>query len=268
VGLSERVDIGGGFAEGRVVAGGFEVRYGEAGDGPPLVCLHGAGGLTLTRSHELLAERYRVIAFETPGFGESPVNDRSASLADLAATMRDAVAALGLDRCSVWGTSFGGKLALWLAVQDPDRLDALVLAAPAAIRLRTGSLPPAEELPALLYAHPERVPVARLSPEVDAKQRKLVGRLIGPPRDAELETEMRRLEVPTLVLFGTLDRITPPELGRHYRELLPRCHFVIVYDAAHAIAADRPEAFAAVVGDFLERREEFIVRRESGLLYR
>ena len=53
---------------------------------------------------------------------------------------------------------------------------------------------------------------------------------------------------------------------RHYRELLPRCQFVIVYDAAHAIYVDRPEAFAAIVGDFVEHRDQFVVRRESGLL--
>jgi pimeloyl-ACP methyl ester carboxylesterase len=78
---------------------------------------------------------------------------------------------------------------------------------------------------------------------------------------------MRGLEVSTLVLFGTEDRLTPPELGRIYRELLPSGHFVIVYDAAHSIYDDRPEAFASLVGDFLEHREEFVVRRESGLLY-
>jgi hypothetical protein len=42
---------------------------------------------------------------------------------------------------------------------------------------------------------------------------------------------------------------------------------VIVYDAAHAIYADRPTTFAAIVGDFLEQRDEFVVRREIGLLY-
>ena len=94
-----------------------------------------------------------------------------------------------------------------------------------------------------------------------------MGRLIGRAREPELEDAMRRLDVPTLVLFGTEDRLTPPELGRRYRELLPRCHFMIVYDAAHAIYADRPEAFAAIVGDFLEHRDQFVVRRESGLLY-
>src|SRR5436305_14749130 len=170
--------------------------------------------------------------------------------------MRHALSALEIDRCSVWGTSFGGKLGLWLAVQDPGRLDGLVLAAPAAIRLESGGLPAPGDLLALLYAHPERrLDTTPLAPDVDAKQRELVGRLIGPPRDPELENAMRELDVPTLVLFGAEDRLTPPELGRHYRELLPRCHFVIVYDAAHALYEDRPEAFAAIVADFLEHRE-------------
>ncbi len=100
-----------------------------------------------------------------------------------------------------------------------------------------------------------------------AKQRVLVDRLVVPPRDPQLEAAMRELNVPTLVLFGSEDRITPAEYGRLYRELLPNCQFVIVYDAAHAIDGDRPEAFAAIVTDFVEHRDQFVVRRESRLLY-
>jgi pimeloyl-ACP methyl ester carboxylesterase len=256
------------FTERFVEAGGFEIRYLEAGDGPPLVCFHGAGGLRLSRGHELLAERHRLIALEAPGFGRSPVNQRSRSMVELAATMGAAVSALGIEQFSLWGISFGGKLALSLAVQAPERLAALVLAAPAAIRHGSAPLPPASQVLGLLFAHPERrLDTTPLPPEVDAKQRELVSRLIGPPRDAELEDAMRGLDVPTLVLFGTEDRLTPPELGRHYREILPNCQFMIVYDAAHAIYDDRPEAFAAIVADFLEHREQFVVRRESALLY-
>jgi pimeloyl-ACP methyl ester carboxylesterase len=256
------------FSERFVTADGFKIRHLEGGEGSPLVCFHGAGGLRHTRSHELLAERHRVVAFELPGFGSSPVNERSASIRELARTMLAATAALGIDRFNLWGQSFGGLLALWLAVEGPERVAALVLSSPAAIRLDEGRLPPPSELARLLRAHPERsIDAAPLAPEVDAKQRELVGRLVGPPRDPELEDAMRGLKTPTLVLFGTEDRLTPPELGRHYRELLSDCQFVIVYDAAHAIYDDRPEAFAAIVADFVEHREEFVVRRESGLLY-
>jgi pimeloyl-ACP methyl ester carboxylesterase len=256
------------FVEHTVGADSFEIRYLEAGDGPSLVSLHGAGGLRLSRAHELLAATHRVIVFEAPGFGESPVNERTASLSELAGTMLHAVDAVGIERFSLWGQSFGGKLALWLAVQHPERLESLVLSSPAAIHPDPPPYPRPEEMASILYAHPERqANTGSLPPDIDAKQRALVGRLIGPPREPELEEAMRTLEVPTLVLFGTEDRLTPPELGRIYRELLPQCHFVIVYDAAHVIFADRPEAFAAIVGDFLERRAEFVMRRESGLLY-
>ena len=258
------------FVEHTVTADGFDIRYVAAGDGPPLVCLHGAGGLRLSRAHELLARTHRVIAFEAPGFGESPANERSASLRELAATMLAGVDALGVgDTFDLCGTSFGAKLALWLAIDAPDRLGALVLASPAAIRL-PGTRPPEDpaEMMAILYQHPERVPPsAPPSPEVVAKQLTLVERLIGPARDEELETAMRTLTVPTLVMFGTEDRLTPPELGRHYPELLPHAHLVLIYDAAHALDVDRPEAFATLVADFLEQRGQFVVRRTSGLLY-
>jgi pimeloyl-ACP methyl ester carboxylesterase len=259
------------FSEHTVSADGFDIRYVEdgSGDGPPLVCLHGAGGLRVSGGHELLARTRRVIALETPGFGHSPLNERSGSLRELAATMRAAVDALGVEGFDLWGTSFGGKLALWLAIDAPDRVQALVLAAPAAIRI-PGVRPPDDpaELAAILYHHPERQPSAvPPAPEIAANQRALVERLIGPERDAELEAAMRELTVPTLVMFGTEDRLTPPQLGRHYPELLPHAHLVLVYDAAHAIDGDRPEAFAALVSDFLEHHGQFVVRRESGLLY-
>ena len=75
------------FREGFVEADGFRIRYMEAGQGMPLVHLHGAGGMRLTRGHDLLSRHYRVIAFEMPGFGQSPENTRTKTISDLAATM-------------------------------------------------------------------------------------------------------------------------------------------------------------------------------------
>ncbi len=260
---------GAAFEERYVEADGFRIRYLVAGRGEPIVHFHGAGGVRLSRAHDLLAERYWVIAFEAPGFGHSPANERSASMGDLARTMAAAIGNLGIGRYNLYGTSFGGKLALWLAVQFPERLDALVLESPAAIRPEghtRGAVPP-EQRANLLYAHPERQPPTNPpDPAVLAKQEALVARLRGPNRDQELERQLPDMQVPTLVLFGTRDRMIPPEMGRHYRELLPNCHFVLVYDAAHAIGADRPEAFSSVVTDFLERHEQFIVTRGSGLV--
>ena len=78
---------------------------------------------------------------------------------------------------------------------------------------------------------------------------------------------MRDLTAPVLVLFGTLDRVMPPAMGRHYKELLPNCHLVFVYDAGHEISTDRPEAFAEVTADFLQRHEAFVISRTDTVIH-
>lgn len=210
------------FREGFVEADGFRIRYLEAGQGAPLVHLHGAGGPRLTPAHDLLARHFRVVAFEMPGFGQSPENDRTRSMSELASTMARAVANLGLDTFNLMGTSSGGTTALWLALQAPERVLALVLEAPAAIRQEGAE---------------------------------------------DLERRLPGLATPTLVLFGTRDSVIAPAMGRVYKALMPNCHLVFVYDAAHAISADRPEAFAEVVADFLERHEAFVISRAATVIH-
>ena len=258
------------FSEGHVEADGFRIRYLEAGQGPALVYLHGAGGPRLGRAHELLSQRFHVVVFEMPGFGQSPENTRTRSMPELASTMAEAIRGVGLETFNLLGTSFGGKTALWLALQVPERVLALVLEAPAAVR-HEGAEPPSgtpEEMAFHLHAHPERLgAVAVLDPAVRAKQQSLVQRLRGPDRDPELEGRLPGLTTPTLVLFGTLDRVIAPEMGRVYRALLPSSHLVFVYDAGHAIGVDRPEAFAEVTADFLERHEAFVISRAETVIH-
>ncbi len=258
------------FKDAYVDVDGFHIRYSEAGSGAPLVCLHGGGGLRLAPAHDILAKDHRVVAFEMPGFGASPENTRSESIEALARTMNTAVSALGVERHSLMGTSFGSKVALWMAVLRPELVDTIVLISPAAIREREGPVPThvtPEEAARLLYVHPERQPKTPPPPrEMVAKHAALTGRLLGPPRDAPFEALLAKLPHPVLALFGTADKVTPPEGAHLYREILPDCHIMIVYDAAHAIDADRPEALASVVGDFLARQDRFLVRNTSGLV--
>ena len=258
------------FTEGHVDADGFRIRYMEGGQGTPLVHLHGAGGLRLTPAHDLLARQFRVIAFEMPGFGQSPENTRTRDMPELASTMAGAIARLGIDDFNLMGTSFGGKTALWLALQELARVRGLVLESPAAIRPE-GSVPPAgtpDEMARRLYAHPERIgPLPVVDQVVRAKMATLVARLRGPDRDEELESRLPGLTTPTLVVFGTVDRVIPPEMGRFYTELIPTSHLVFVYDAGHAIGAERPEAFTEVVADFLERHEAFVISRTATVIH-
>jgi pimeloyl-ACP methyl ester carboxylesterase len=267
---NDRSVPGAAFSEGYVETDGFRIRYMEAGHGVPLVHLHGAGGLRLTPGHDLLSRQFRVIAFEMPGFGLSPENNRTRSMPELASTMAGAVEKLGIDSFNLMGTSFGGKTALWLALQQSERVLALVLEAPAAIRPQ-GAAPPSgspEEMARRLYAHPERVPtIPPPDPAVQAKTQALVRRLRGPDRDPDLERQLAGLATPTLVLFGTVDRVIPPDMGHVYKELMPNCHLVFVYDAGHAISTDRPEAFTEVAVDFLERHEAFVISRTPTVIH-
>jgi pimeloyl-ACP methyl ester carboxylesterase len=257
------------FSESLVEADGFSIRYREAGDGDPLIWLHGGGGLRLSPVYDMLAETRRVIAFEIPGFGESAANDRSHNMRELAETMLVAATALGIETFDLVGSSFGGKLAAWMAVSAPQRIGNLVLCSPAAIRLEKPAGAGDRGLgPNFLYAHPERQPPMEERPEeIITKERALISRVRGPARDAELEAGLAELDVPTLVLLGTEDQISRAELGDIYREMLPICQVVMIYDAAHAIDADRPEAVAAVMQDYLARQERFLVTEQSGLLY-
>jgi len=255
--------------DGSIDADGFRIRYQEAGEGPPLVHLHGAYGLGLTSAHELLSRAFRVIAFEMPGFG-AVENQKTQTVQDLAGTMAAAVEALGLSRFNLIGTSFGGMVASWLAVQRSDLVAALILDAPSVVRPE-GSEPvfgSPEEIALRLYAHPERIPLTpAVEPAMAERRLTFVRRLRGPARDTVLEDGLRRLTMPTLVLFGTQDRVIPAQMGRVYKELVPDAHLVFVYDAGHALMVERPEAFAEVVADFLERTDAFIISRTKTVVF-
>jgi pimeloyl-ACP methyl ester carboxylesterase len=198
------------YREGSIEADGVRIRYAESGQGAALVHLPGAGGVRLTPAHDLLSRHFRVVAFETPGSGASP---------ELASTMAHAVRTLGLDTFNLMGTSLGSETALRLALQAPERVLALVLEAPTALR------------------------------------------------DTDLENRLRGLATPTLVLLGTRDTVVAPATGRVYKALMPDGHLVYVYDAGHAIGAERPEAFAEVVTDFLERHEAFVISRAATVIH-
>jgi pimeloyl-ACP methyl ester carboxylesterase len=255
------------FREGRVEADGFRIRYVAAGRGSSVVMLHGVGGLVLSKVHDELAKKYQVIAFEMPGFGQSPANSKSQSVKDVAQTMAQAAGKLGLDKYALVGTSFGGRVALWQALQSPQHVDLLVLIAPTAVVPEGYTMPSVapDQIGTLLFAHPENAPAQPpVQPANVAKGMALVQRIKGNSRDTELEEKLAEVQTHTLVVFGTADKVVPPAMGRTYRELMPNCHYVMVYDAGHAVAAERPEALTNTITDFLDLRETFIVSRRDG----
>jgi pimeloyl-ACP methyl ester carboxylesterase len=252
---------------GQVRAGEAEIAYRVVGDGPPLVYLHGAGGLRWGAALDGLAARFRVYGLELPGFGRSTLPDSVNGIPQAAALVATAMETLGNgERMHLIGTSLGGRVAAWLAVQHPERVDRLVLESPAAFRppeLPPLSSYPPDELRRRLYGNPEQAPPTD-DPAVRQQQFRVMARLTqNEPWDHALEARLPDIQAATLVLFGTQDGLIPPEMGHVYKEAIPESYLVYVFQAAHAIQWDRPDAYVDLVSDFLTRGEAFLVPRTA-----
>lgn len=253
-----------GFSDETLEVEGIRLRYRTGGIGPALVCIPGLGGLRKSRAHGLLARKRRVVAIGVPGFGDVPAAPGLATHAEIAGLLNRAVAMLGIERLSLMGHGLGAGLALAMALARPEAVEAIVLSAPMALRPQRR----VDESVGrdLLYAHPERWPEANAIPEIGVQQRDAAARLMSEFAGATFEASLQDLRVPVLSLFGTSDRLSPTGSARLYRTMLPGGYIVMVYDAAHVIEVERPEAVASIVADFLERGERFIVSKETGLI--
>jgi pimeloyl-ACP methyl ester carboxylesterase len=265
--------IGAAFDERIVTAAGFDVRFLEAGPtgqaaAEPVVHLPGAGGPNLTIALDLLAARFRVAVVELPGWGAQP--NPVDSFDDLATQTAEAIAAAGYDSYHLMGTSLGGACALHLASLFPDRVRSIVLEAPAKLReasTHPSQIPP-DKFVAAFRAHPERLPrMAAPDPELMQRVWPLVDRVMedGTLTD-DFAARLAALPHRTLILFGHDDGMINPINGRTYRRLMKNSILTYVYDAAHDIQSDRPEAFADIVGDFLRRGMHFLINEDDGLI--
>lgn len=256
--------------ENHLEVNGFRIRYWEAGPPRPAGVVVMLEGITwgLSTLRDALVQRYRVIALELPGFGASPANTRSQSVQELAHTMAQATAQVVPETYTLIGTSFGANVALWQTLQSPDKVEALVLIAPTALLPAAGPLAGTpEEMARRLFAHPEKVRgFEAVDTAIVIKEQALVQRLTGGRHDAEAERRLGEIPCATLVLFGSEDAMVAPEAARIYRERIPNSNIAFVYDAGHLIEVERPEALVNAVSDYVERRETFIVGRQTGII--
>ena len=256
--------------EDHVEVDGFRIRYWESGPTRPVGVVVMLEAMTwgLCKLREALGQKYRVIALELPGFGESPANTRSQSVQELAHTAAQAAAQVVSENYTLIGTSFGAHVALWQTLQSPDKVEALVLIAPTAV-LPTAGAPAGtpEEMARRLFAHPEKArDFASVASAIVVKEQALVQRLTGGRHDAEAERRLGEIPCATLVLFGAEDKMVAPEAARIYRARIPNSNLAFVYDAGHLIEAERPEALVNAVSDYVELRETFIVGRQTGII--
>jgi len=241
--------------------------YYVAGDGEPIVFLHGTGGLRWTRPLQMLSEKFRVHLPIYPGFDGSAPSDKIDSMPALASLIADFIGKEIGTGCDVIGLSFGGWTACWLAANHPEMVELLVLEAPAGFRPggKGGLQRDPDGMQRMLFTHPEnRLPEDDRTFEetlanYDAGQRFHGGIAL----DEDLVAKLADIRSSTLLLYGTAEIGIPPETVHILKENLPKCDVIYVYDAAHQMQVDQPERYFNVVSDYLERGEAFIVRRSE-----
>jgi pimeloyl-ACP methyl ester carboxylesterase len=243
-----------------VAAGDCEIEYRTAGSGEPVVMLHGAGGFRFDqRAFDGLAAHYTLLVPSMPGFDRSTPGSTS-SVLDVADVMAEFIRSAAGGRAVVIGESFGGGVSAWLAIRHPEVVSRLVLAAPAGLRQEGG--PPlvglsAQEMAVLLYGE---APSAQASPEEAARRganRQNASRLASarPGFDPELQRALSNVRAPTLVLWGTEDKMIWPSQARYFIEAIPNAQLVSIEGAPHVLSAAVPVAFLDAVLGFLSQTE-------------
>jgi len=237
------------------------------GSGRPIVYLHSAGGVRLSPALDKIAEKHTLYLPVLPGFDGTPKNDKLKSMADLADLAAEVIESEIKGPCDVIGHSFGGWTAAWLAARHPDKVQQLVLAAPAGFRPegKGGLVSDPAALRKMMFTHPENLPPEQKPAEVLAQNRAMVHHYHGETSmDRDLVARLKDIQTLTLILYGTKDGVIPLDSVHLLKERLPHSFLLYVYDAAHALDVDQPDRYARLITDFLARGEAFIVNWGNG----
>ncbi len=238
------------------------VTYHKSGSGRPLIHLHSGGGFMESQTLQILAEHFTVFAPVAPGFQGTPMLDGIDSIPTLAglwASFIDEV--VGTVPADVIGYSFGGYTAAWLAAAHPDKVDQLLLQAPAGLAPGGGPGIPDDpkERVAMLYKYPDRMP-AGIQPGANyAQNRDAIQQYIKTNYDEDLVARLGDVTALSLIMLGSDDRLVPQATGQLLKEKLNRAHFIYVYDAGHGLEVDQPARVAELGRDFFTRGEAFLV---------
>lgn len=246
----------------------------EAGQGPPLILLHGLFGSARNWGavQKALSSDYRVVALDLRNHGASP-HARDMDYASQAEDIAETLAALGIERAVVLGHSMGGKAAMMLALTRPELVERLIIAdiaprpyAPAlrgvvaalqALPLHAG-LTRQEADQALRAAVPEapirsfllqnlrfettpsswRIGLAEIASAMPAIED------FAPPPGA-------RFDGPVLAMAGALSPYIRAEDHAAFRALFPRMSFASIPRAGHWLHAENPQGFSAALEEFL-----------------
>jgi pimeloyl-ACP methyl ester carboxylesterase len=237
------------------------------GRGKPLLFLHPEIGLDPEAAVlEQLAERTRVVAPSHPGFGRSELPRNMTSVDDLAYFYLDLLETVDLRDVILVGVSFGAWVAAEIAVKTTERVSHLVLANPLGIKVSDRETRDIvdmfavseEEFNELAY-HDASAAIADYPVMSDddvrivARNRESISRFGWSPylHNPKLKGRLHRIKVPTLVLWGTSDRLAGEDYGRAYAAAIPEARFEPIAHAGHYPHLEQPEEFARRVFAFI-----------------
>lgn len=254
---------------GAVHTKGGAIGFWEAGggDSTPIIFLHGVGSDKSVWAPQLahFATTRRAIAFDYPGYGESDLWP-GATRDDFASAILAAMDSLGVDRAHVCGLSLGGVIAIALHAAAPSRCASLILADSFAVH------PDGRAIFDRSEAASRTIGMRALA---EARAGVLLGKAASPQMHADVIDTMSRIDpsayvvgsaavwladqrvraqaiaVPTLVLVGDEDSVTPPSLSEQLVALIPGATLQIIGDAGHLANLERPVAFNAAIDAFL-----------------
>lgn len=272
-----------------VQVGPRQIFISEMGAGHPLLMLHGGGAGASGLSNyalniEALSRQFRVIVVDMPGYGQSTKGvDRKDPFGDLAGAMLGLLDTLKIPSAHLIGNSLGGACALRMALDAPNRVSALVLMGPGGINT-TRSLP-TPGLKLLLNYYSNEGPTlekitrfirdylvydsckisdamiferyqASIDPHVIASPP--LRRPQGVPNfrhwDFTRDPRLRKCQVPTLVLWGSEDKVNRPSGGEALRSRMPDCSLYLFSKTGHWVQWERADEFNTVSAAFLISR--------------
>lgn len=247
------------FSERRLELGGVEISLYEAGQGEPLLFLHGAGTATGFDCLLPLAEHFRLIVPHHPGYGASDDDPAIRSVHHYERHYLDLLDRLEIGNLTLVGHSLGGWIAATLAISQGRRISELVLAAPWGLNVPEHptvdafSIPDAE-LAGYLTADPSvfagKVPDPPTPEFLADRYRELTSTarvLWQHTYDPSLARWLHRIQVPTLLLWGELDRLIPVGQLPVWRALLATADQRILPGVGHLLFDESAEASAAIV---------------------
>ena len=251
-----------------IIASGDAIGVEEAGGGEalPIIFLHGVGSDKSVWAPQLehFSATRRALAFDYPGYGESDPAASGTTRDDFAAAILAAMDALDIERAHVCGLSRGGVIGIAMHHAAPERCASLILADSFAVHpdgqaFLDRSVAASEQMSELAAARTPVILAPGTSEDLHSQVRETMARIdpeafrIGAAAVwlADQRDRAAAIRVPTLVLVGDQDTVTPPALSQELAALVPGAELHAMAGAGHLANIERPADFNRLVEEFI-----------------